>query len=454
MLEIPEIPADWLPALVKPSTTRGATAPAGLGLSPSAREDMIEWLSSSAPPAVEGEGGDAQTFSVARTVRMAGATQDEAAALLAEHYNPRCQPPWDLEALERKVLNAYVYASDSPAVEVQPLLSRVPVPAPFKILEEKALANLQPPRWLVKNFIPRQGFGVLYGSPATYKSFVALDVALTIVTPLRTRPGPWEGSGGRVLYMAGEGVGGLQKRTSAWRAVYSGGAVADGLYVMAGVPTLAGGVRPVVESLEAGEVDCAFDLVVVDTVGRVTQGYPETTEVFGAVTGLVESLQQTFGAAVLLIHHAGKDITRGARGANVLEANADMVIRAETADRRHVKLTTTKAKEWDPQPPRYLELVTEGDSLVPVPSSNPKEAVEALNVERALAARVTVGEAVAQFFNRHSGVYTTARLARELEQAGPLDGVVNLRHTLDELTNHPCWEPIGRRWTFAKEVKQ
>jgi hypothetical protein len=56
------------------------------------------------PPAIEGQGGDRQTVRAAhQLVRGFGLPPARALALLAEHWNPRCEPPWTREALARKV---------------------------------------------------------------------------------------------------------------------------------------------------------------------------------------------------------------------------------------------------------------------------------------------------------------------------------------------------------------
>lgn len=74
-----------------------------------------EYLVESAPLAIEGSGGDATTFKVAARLRDIGISEAEALLLLAEHWNPRCSPPWELPDLETKVRNAYAYARDNAA---------------------------------------------------------------------------------------------------------------------------------------------------------------------------------------------------------------------------------------------------------------------------------------------------------------------------------------------------
>lgn len=64
-----------------------------------------------AKPAVEGENGDHVTFATAARCREFGLSEGVTLNLMAEHWNPRCEPPWDLPELTVKVANAYAYAA-------------------------------------------------------------------------------------------------------------------------------------------------------------------------------------------------------------------------------------------------------------------------------------------------------------------------------------------------------
>jgi hypothetical protein len=57
------------------------------------------------PPAISGQGGHNQTFTVACELFRFGLTDSEAAAVLAE-YNQRCQPPWSDHELQHKLGDA------------------------------------------------------------------------------------------------------------------------------------------------------------------------------------------------------------------------------------------------------------------------------------------------------------------------------------------------------------
>ena len=85
----------------------------------------VDYLKRGAPHAIEGNGGDATTYAVAARVKDFGVDPETAVALLLEHWNNRCQPPWQADDLERKVRNAYSYGkeaqgSDSPEAAFAP----------------------------------------------------------------------------------------------------------------------------------------------------------------------------------------------------------------------------------------------------------------------------------------------------------------------------------------------
>ncbi len=64
------------------------------------------------PPAIEGEGGDVQTFKTACRGRDFALSAQKTFELLVEFWNPRCVPVWDIDELKKKVENAYTYNID------------------------------------------------------------------------------------------------------------------------------------------------------------------------------------------------------------------------------------------------------------------------------------------------------------------------------------------------------
>jgi len=74
----------------------------------------IGYLINDADPAIEGEGGEFRTMKTAMALRDLGISEDYAMGLMLDHYNERCEPPWDYDGLKQKVVNAYAYATFHP----------------------------------------------------------------------------------------------------------------------------------------------------------------------------------------------------------------------------------------------------------------------------------------------------------------------------------------------------
>jgi hypothetical protein len=72
------------------------------------------YLTHDAAPAIQGQGGDNRTYETACAVMNRVPDEDVAFDLMAEHYNPRCQPPWPLEELREKVENAFDHGQGAP----------------------------------------------------------------------------------------------------------------------------------------------------------------------------------------------------------------------------------------------------------------------------------------------------------------------------------------------------
>lgn len=93
------------------------SAPADIDLSQidqgRAARRAVEYLQT-APPSIQGQGGDQTAYIVACRLKDFGVTQVTAVELLAEHWNPMCCPPWSEDDLADKVKNAYSYGIEAP----------------------------------------------------------------------------------------------------------------------------------------------------------------------------------------------------------------------------------------------------------------------------------------------------------------------------------------------------
>ena len=130
-LPVAEFPHELRPLLKPPRARRAERVSVDLD-QPEALEIAAHWLRREAAPAVQGENGDDATYRVACLVRDFGVSECMALDLMLDHWNQRCEPPWDPGELSVKVENAYRYAtgeagSASPAVQFDGVV-RVPLP--------------------------------------------------------------------------------------------------------------------------------------------------------------------------------------------------------------------------------------------------------------------------------------------------------------------------------------
>ncbi len=76
--------------------------------------DAVNFLKHDAAPAIEGNGGEFRTMLTAMSLRDLGISEDYALQLMIDHYNDRCEPPWEYDGLKQKVANGFAYASIRP----------------------------------------------------------------------------------------------------------------------------------------------------------------------------------------------------------------------------------------------------------------------------------------------------------------------------------------------------
>ena len=205
-----------------------------------------------------------------------------------------------------------------------------PPPKPTKHIQIEHWDSIQdePVKWLIEGVIPVGAFTALYGPPGSFKSFIALDIAEAIATG-RT----WMGHGvtekGAVLYICGEGFGGVGARIKACKQHHQ---TEDGapIYVIRHQLNLRASVEDfnalmvAIETLVM-ETGIDFKLIVVDTLARAFGGGDENSASdmmqFVVTCGHIQKIVQ--GAALMILHHSGKDQSRGMRGSSALLGAVD-----------------------------------------------------------------------------------------------------------------------------------
>ena len=209
--------------------------------------------------------------------------------------------------------------------------------------------------WLIRGYLERDTVTQLFGDPGSGKSFVALDMALSIATGK-----DWYGYAtqrGPVIYLAGEGTRGMQRRKEAWlrhhaiedrSAPFWLSATATPLSDPAQHTALVTDIHAVITA--AGE--SLPLLIVVDTLARnFGPGDENSTKDMSAFIAALDGLRERYHCCILLIHHSGHADKSRARGAMALLGSLDAEYRIEKLGDDTLTLTSTKQKDNDPPPP-------------------------------------------------------------------------------------------------------
>lgn len=193
-------------------------------------------------------------------------------------------------------------------------LTQIPEPAKRQRLEIVPLNTFihgPPIRWIIKNVLVQGALGVIYGESGAGKSFAVLDACAKVAAGE-----PWNQqrvNQTRVVYVAAEGQAGMRKRVEAY-GVHSGVDLAE---LPIGVVPEAANLLKNDHQLLAQRIKAwgGAGLVVIDTLAQSMPGGDENgSEDMGKVIQNCQALHALTGAMVLLVHHSGKDATKGARG--------------------------------------------------------------------------------------------------------------------------------------------
>ena len=178
------------------------------------------------------------------------------------------------------------------------------------------------PTWLIKSVIPQAGLRVIFGEPGSGKTFLLIDLVASVALGF-----PWRGlkvKQQRVLYVCAEGAGGFRNRVAAYIRQFAAN-FGDELRVVDQPPSLLdkGDAAALIEGVRIA----GAGLVIIDTLSQALAGGDENSSTdMGAALKACRDVHTATGAMVLLVHHSGKDASRGARGWSGLKAAADVEI--------------------------------------------------------------------------------------------------------------------------------
>ncbi len=245
---------------------------------------------------------------------------------------------------------------------------------PLRVLTDLEAQQLKPPASLIAGILPQKSLALLIGPWGTWKSFIAISMALCLATGRS-----WLGhavTGGPVVYICSEGEEAIGSRISAWKAYNNFPVTQQTDFLL---------IPDVVNFLETAELERLIDAIYakgiwpvaifVDTVAWSMGGAEENSNAVASkmVMGMRVLRQRYNGCSVLGVHHEGTDVTHGARGATAFECNVDTLFETRVPKGtsatdltvgKPIWFVNRKAKDWGkfPQFALTTELV-DGDYL-------------------------------------------------------------------------------------------
>lgn len=202
--------------------------------------------------------------------------------------------------------------------------------------------------WIVRGYLEPDCLAVLFGDSSAGKSFIAIDLACHISHGMK-----WRGkktTKGVVLYVCGEGRKGLQKRFKAWHEYH--GLPMERVAVrptktelcnQESVATLLNEIKQFLSGLDEQPV-----MIVIDTLNRnFGSGNENDSKDMTAFVEGMDTLRESTGAAVLVIHHCGHGAKDRSRGSIVLHNALDFeYVLSRSGNQLSEFVTTMKATKF------------------------------------------------------------------------------------------------------------
>ncbi len=242
--------------------------------------------------------------------------------------------------------NSGVSAEDFPDAEVAVPVSIANV-SPFPVLWAGEYASAKSPGYHVKGVLPRGELAVVYGPSTSGKTFVVIDILAAVARGI-----PWRGHRTKqeaCIFVAAEAPDGIRGRLQAYCQQHQVDPAELDIGVICRAPNLLDDkvaydlARSIIEAGKAR--GRRIGVVAIDTLAAVNQGGNENdAQDMSKLIHHCKLIHLATGATVILIHHTGKDVSKGARGSSVLKAATDAMLAIDRTEELR-SLTVEKLKD-------------------------------------------------------------------------------------------------------------
>ena len=205
-------------------------------------------------------------------------------------------------------------------------------PRASKLVRIGELHKEPPTPWLIQRILMGGTLSLFTADSGSYKSFLALHIAYCVAHGI-----PFFGRGvksGPVVYVAGEGAGGVRARSIAWDKHHERTSP-DNLFVWKGAVQIANAGEVAAFLLDLEESEVSPSLIIFDTLNRCAIGLEENSaKDMGLFIAGLEHIKGATGAHVSVVHH--NNAMGKSRGSTALPGAFDTRFSAEREGNRIV----------------------------------------------------------------------------------------------------------------------
>ena len=210
----------------------------------------------------------------------------------------------------------------------------------LQMLTVRDLLILTVMSWLVKDLLPAKGIGALFGPSGSGKSFLIIDLLMHLCLGR-----DWFGykihKKHTVLYLALEGGAGVRNRIAAYLQ-HNNIEEPDNFFTIIDSFDIRQQFGDLIETVK----EIKPSVIVIDTLNQSAAGCDENSNVdMSLIVSKAKIISDAINGLVLLVHHTGKDASKGLRGHSSLNAALDVAIevQAETVKTpRFFRITKSK----------------------------------------------------------------------------------------------------------------
>jgi hypothetical protein len=192
------------------------------------------------------------------------------------------------------------------------------------LLTPEQLSSITSSEYIIKNILYENSISAIYGPSMSGKSFLVIDMLACIATGI-----PWNGHKVKkvpITYLALEGKSGVTNRISAWCKKNNLGTLPNFRVMIDSIDITDGNqLNNLISSLISHNQ--TNGILVIDTLNQSAPDIDEnSSKDMGKILRALKKLQKATNCHILIVHHTGKDPSKGLRGHSSLLAALDSAI--------------------------------------------------------------------------------------------------------------------------------